>query len=438
MTLFQLSATQAARGIAAGRLTSEALVGACLERARAREPVLKAWAHLPAEDALAAARTCDAAAPAGPLHGVPVGVKDVIDVAGMPCGMGSPIHDRYRPAIDAACVALLRAAGAVILGKTVTAEFAGITAGPTTHPLAPARTPGGSSSGSAAAVADGSVPVALGTQTGGSILRPAAFCGVVGFKPTYGTVSRAGLKFAAESLDTIGVIARDLDDAALAWSVMAGRRPAPLATMSRPPRIALFRSHHWHRAAPETVAAVERTAATLAASGATVDDLPPPDGFAALSAARAVINNVERARAMAWEWAHHRDRISPALARVLADGWARPYDEYRAALRLAERWRLWFDDMMDGPNGGYDAVLTASVNGEAPEGLDSTGDTAFQEIWTVLHTPAITLPLHRGPNGLPVGVQLVGRRLDDDALLATARWTLDQHSGGRHRAPPSA
>jgi amidase len=332
--------------------------------------------------------------------------------------MGSPIYDGYRPFADAACVATLRAAGAVILGKTVTAEFAGVFPGPTTHPLAPDRTPGGSSSGSAAAVADRMVPIALGSQTGGSVVRPAAFCGIVGFKPSFGTINRAGLKLAAEGLDTIGLMARDVDDIELVWNVLVNRAPTAPATPDVPPRLLLFRSHHWSRASADTVAAVENTARRLQSEGAVIDELPVPNDFAELSKARVIINGYERARALAWEFNCHADRLSPAMSRVLADGWSVSYESYLGAIQTAERWRSWFADV----TGRHDAVLTAAVNGEAPKGLDSTGDASFQEIWTVLHVPSITLPVATGQGGLPIGVQLVGRYLADAALLRLAKW----------------
>jgi Asp-tRNA(Asn)/Glu-tRNA(Gln) amidotransferase A subunit family amidase len=415
-----LTASRAAALIAAGELSSVELVQSCLDRIALREPTLRAWSYLDPEQAIQQARARDAASSTGPLHGIPVAVKDVIDASGMPTGMGSPIYDGYRPHADAACVAALRAAGAVILGKTVTAEFAGVSPGATTHPLAPDHTPGGSSSGSAAAVADGMVPVAFGTQTGGSILRPAAFCGIVGFKPSFGTVSRAGLKLAAESLDTIGLMARDIDDVALFWRALVGREQGSLLPPETPPRLLLFRGHRWSRATPDTVAALESTARGLQARGAIIEELPVPSGFAELSEARVIINGYERARALAWEWSHHADRISPALSRTIADGWSFSYEHYVGAIRVAERWRSWFAGAAE----GYDGVLTPTVNGEAPKGLGSTGDASFQEIWTLLRVPAITLPLGTGRSGLPVGVQFVGRRLADEALLRLAKWVM--------------
>jgi len=221
--LLSLSARAAAQDIAAGRLSAEALVSACLDRIAAREDVVGAWHYLDPEAALAAARHCDASPPRGPLHGIPIAVKDVIDTFDMPTGYGSPIYEGHRPAADAACVALARGAGAVVLGKTVTTEFACFTAGKTANPKNPAHTPGGSSSGSAAAVADGMVPLGFGSQTAGSVIRPASFCGCVGFKPSFGVIPRAGAKMLADSLDTIGVMARTVDDAA--FFLWRARRP---------------------------------------------------------------------------------------------------------------------------------------------------------------------------------------------------------------------
>lgn len=417
----RLTATEAATLISAGRLSSSALVQSCLDRIAMRERTVHAWANIDPAAAMDQARARDAEATKGLLHGIPVAVKDVIDVAGVPTGMGSPIYDGYVPFADAACVAALRSAGAVILGKTVTAEFAGVSPGLTTHPAAPDRTPGGSSSGSAAAVADHMVSVALGTQTGGSIIRPAAFCGVVGFKPSFGTINRAGLKFAAESFDTIGMMARDVNDVALVWRVLVGAGTAPLGTPETPPRLLVFRGHQWDRAASETVSAIEQTVRRLRDRGAHIEELPVPDDFAELSKARIVINGYERARALAWELQYHARQLSSAMLRVVTDGRTYSYDRYLAAVRLVESWRVRMADII----GAHDAILTAAVNGEAPKGLMSTGDASFQEIWSLLHLPAMTLPLATGPSGLPVGVQLVGRRLDDARLLQLAKWVFD-------------
>lgn len=414
--LVALSATRAAALIASGELSSEALVRACLDRIAQREPAVHAWSYVDPDMAIREARARDAMPPIGPLHGVPVAVKDVIDVAGMPTGMGSAIYRDHRPFSDAACVATLRAAGAVILGKTVTAEFAGVAPGPTRHPLAPEHTPGGSSSGSAAALADHMVPIALGTQTGGSVLRPAAFCGVVGFKPSFGTISRTGLKMAAESFDTIGVMARDVEDAALTWAALVGSTCPLPAPSGAAPRLLSFRGHYWDQASADAVSALEGAIESLRARGWTIDELPTPTGFSELGHARVVINGYERARSLAWERQHHADSISPAMVRVIEAGWSVPYAQYIEALQTAERWRSWFAGVLD----RHDGVVTPSANGEAPKGLASTGAATFQEVWTLLRVPAVTLPLGTGLLGLPVGVQFVGRPYGDAALLALA------------------
>ena len=335
--LNELSAAEIARRIAARETTAEAVVADCLARIAQREPVVHAFAHVDSELALRQARDLDRGSIRGALHGVPVGIKDVIDTADQPTQMGSPIYGDHRPACDAACVALLRAAGAVILGKTVTAEFAGMTAGPTTNPHNPAHTPGGSSSGSAAAVADLMLPAAIGTQTGGSVLRPAAYCGVIGYKPTFGAFNRAGLKFAAESLDTIGLMARSLDDVALVSSVLLGGKPAAPATLGTAPRIGLCRTPLWDTAAPETRHAVEDAAARLAKAGAQLREVVLPEDFAGLkNAARETINNYERSKSMAAEWASHRDLISPKLERCIALGMEMPHEDIWTLLRSAK------------------------------------------------------------------------------------------------------
>jgi Asp-tRNA(Asn)/Glu-tRNA(Gln) amidotransferase A subunit family amidase len=421
--LNELSAAEIARRIAAREITAEAVVADCLARIAEREPVVHAFAHVDPALALRQARDLDRGPIRGALHGVPVGIKDVIDTADQPTQMGSPIYGDHRPACDAACVALLRAAGAVILGKTVTAEFAGMTAGPTTNPHNPAHTPGGSSSGSAAAVADLMIPAALGTQTGGSVLRPAAYCGVIGYKPTFGAFNRAGLKFAAESLDTIGLMARSLDDIELVSSVLLGGKLGAPVALGAAPTIGLCRTPLWDTAAPETRHAVEDAAARLAKAGAGLREVVLPEDFAGLkNAARETINNYERSKSMAAEWASHRDLISPKLARCIALGMEMPHEEYLGAVALGERCRARLPAIFE----GFDLLLAPCVQGEAPVGLASTGDPGFQAIWTILHVPTLSLPTHSGPRGLPVGIQLIARRHDDQRLLASARWVWER------------
>lgn len=421
-----LSASEAARLIARREITSEALVHDCLERIASREPTVRAWAFIDPGLALSQARERDRAAVRGALHGVPIGVKDVFDTADMPTQMGSPIYQGWRPPADAACVAMARAAGAVILGKTVTAEFAGMTPGETRNPHDPSHTPGGSSSGSAAAVADFMVPLALGTQTGGSVLRPASFCGVVGYKPSFGRYNRAGLKMAAESLDTIGTLARTIDDVELMDAVLAGtapRRPEAL----RAARIGVCRTHLWSTALPETAAAVEDSAARLARAGARVREVALPEEFAGLTSARDLVGSVERSRAIAHEWHHHRDRISERMRRSLQLGSETPCAEYAEALALAARCRARLAAVFE----DVDLLLAPCVPGEAPAGLESTGDPRFQRLWTVLHVPTMTLPTHEGPNGLPVGIQLVAPMLGDARLFDSARWVWEKLGGPR-------
>jgi Asp-tRNA(Asn)/Glu-tRNA(Gln) amidotransferase A subunit family amidase len=421
--LNELSATEVAARIAAGAITAEAVVGDCLARIAAREPVVHAFAHVNAELAQQAARALDRSPSRGALHGVPIGIKDVIDTADQPTQMGSPIYRGHRPACDAASVALLRAAGAVILGKTVTAEFAGMTAGPTVNPHNPTHTPGGSSSGSAAAVADFMLPAALGTQTGGSVLRPAAYCGVIGYKPTFGAFNRAGLKFAAESLDTIGLMARSIDDIALITSVLLGGRQDAPAVLGAAPKIGLCRTPLWDTAEPETKHAVEDAAARLEKAGAALREVVLPGDFAGLkTAARETINNYERSKSMAAEWVSHRDLISAKLKRCIELGMEMPYQDYLAAIRLGETCRARLADVLE----GFDVLLAPCVQGEAPVGLASTGDPGFQAIWTILHVPTMSLPTHRGPHGLPVGIQLIARRHDDRRLFASARWVWER------------
>jgi Asp-tRNA(Asn)/Glu-tRNA(Gln) amidotransferase A subunit family amidase len=421
--LNELSATEITRRIAAGEITAEGVARACLERIAAREPAIHAFANVDPALALRQARELDRGPSRGPLHGVAIGIKDVIDTIGLPTEMGSPIYRGYRPACDAACVALLRAAGAVILGKTVTAEFAGMAPGPTVNPHNFAHTPGGSSSGSGAAVADLMIPAALGTQTGGSVLRPAAYCGVIGYKPTFGAFNRAGLKFAAESLDTIGLMARSIDDLELITSVLLGRKAGAAAAIGAAPKIGLCRTSLWDTAQPETQHAVEDAAARLAAGGAELRDVALPQDFSGLrTAARETINNYERSKSMAAEWASHRDQISAKLQLCIELGMDMPYADYLAAIALGESCRARLADVFE----GLDVLLAPCVKGEAPAGLDSTGDPTFQAIWTILYVPTMSLPTHKGPNGLPVGIQLIGRRHDDQRLFACARWVWDR------------
>ncbi|NND50047.1 MAG: amidase, partial [Rhizobiales bacterium] len=397
----RLSASQAAQQIREGALSAAELMQACLERIGAREDERRAWAYIDPDQAMAAAEACDRAPKTGPLAGVPIGIKDIIDTADMPTEFGSPIYRNHQPACDASCVGLLRMAGAIVLGKTVTCEFAGSFAGPTTNPHNPRHSPGGSSSGSAAAVADFMVPVALGTQTGGSVLRPSAYCGIVGYKPGFDTFNLGGVKPAAQSLDTLGIHARTLEDVELLTACLIGRPVRALEPPKSTLRIGFCRTPLWDAAQPETVSAMEDAASRLTASGAELREIDLPGTFAGLNAAREKINAYERARLMAYEWTHHRDALSDHLRGVIGEGHAMAYDDYVAAITLGEHCRAQIPKIFS----DLDLILAPAANGEAPEGLASTGDARFQGIWTFMHLPAITLPTHRSAAGLPVGIQ---------------------------------
>src|SRR5262245_29192232 len=335
--LNKLSASEVARGVAQGTFTAESVTRACLDRIDQREKAVKAWAFIDPELALKQARERDRAKNRGPLHGVPIGVKDIFDTSDMPTAMGSPIYRNNRTTTDASCVALVRAAGAVILGKTVTCEFAGLTPNVTRNPHNLEHTPGGSSSGSAAAVADHMVHVAFGTQTGGSVLRPASFCGVIGYKPTYNLINRGGMKLAAESRDTIGLFARTVEDVDLVASVLTGRER--ISGERKPSRIALCRTNLWDGASAETKHAIEDSAKRLEAAGCKISETSLPASFDALAEARTVINPFERARAMAHEWAAHRELISLGLTAQIEKGLAIPHSTYIASLKRMKECR---------------------------------------------------------------------------------------------------
>ncbi len=419
--LNQLSASEAARRLVTRELTAEQMARACLERIDEREGAVGAWIHLDPEAVLAAARQLDAGPVRGPLHGLPLGVKDLIDTADMPTAYGSPIYAGHRPRVDAACVALARAAGALVLGKTVTTEFAWFHPGKTANPRNIAHTPGGSSSGSAAAVADCMVPLAFGTQTAGSIIRPASYCGIVGYKPTHGTLPRAGIKPLADSLDTLGTMSRTVADAALFVSALSGR-DLLLKPLAVPPRVGMCRTPVWSAAQPETVAAMEGCAATLARAGAKLSEIVLPREFDGVNQAQIDIMNCESYAALACERLQHYDGLSDKLKQLLENAAKCDAARYDAAQALVASCRSRLDEIFS----GLDVLIAPSAPGEAPAGLAATGDPIFCRMWTVLHVPAINLPCGPGPNGLPLGLQVIGRRGEDARALAVADW-IHQH-----------
>lgn len=434
--------------LASGALSVEALVGTCIERTSAREAELSAWAWFEADYAMKQARALDAfrksGRPLGPLHGMPVGVKDIIDVRGIPTGNGTAL-DRGRVAReDAAIVRRLKGAGAVIFGKTVTAELAFLSPGPTRNPVNPAHTPGGSSSGSAAAVAAGMVPLAIGTQTGGSVIRPAAYCGIPGFKPSFGRVARGGILSQSPSLDTVGVFASDIAGLALLADVLFGDDPDDSATADpRPPpgllrtalaptpvapTFAVIRTPWWDQVHPELKAGFEELVAHL---GERAFEVALPAPFDQALAVRERINLVE----MAWRYRAYRDRDAAALSAVLRDaierGEALGATDYLRDLDRGRRYARGLAEILE----RADAILTPAAPGPAPAGLESTGPSTFNALWTLCGLPAVTLPLLESSDGLPIGVQLVGRIDDDGRLLRTARTLHDELIGGGAENP---
>jgi Asp-tRNA(Asn)/Glu-tRNA(Gln) amidotransferase A subunit family amidase len=412
----RLSAVEMARRIESGDLTAEAVVASCLARIREREPVVRAWVHVAGDAALAMARTADRGSL---LKGMPFGIKDIFDTADMPTGYGSPIYTGCRPTFQASAATLPRAAGGVLLGKTVTTEFANRHPGPTANPHNPDYTPGGSSSGSAAAVADFMVPLAIGTQTGGSVIRPAAYCGVVGFKPSFNMFAPAGMHPNTESLDTIGIMARSVADIALFRAAMMAIPHEQPALPDRAPRLALSRTPHWDKATPDGRAALEGAAKALAAAGAEIVEAELPNACGDVSEIQNRHSHFEAPRNHAPERYRHEALLSPALRHGRIEGGKKlTLDEFRAAWRDADRMRAAANDWA----GGFDAILTLPAPGQAPKTLASTGEAIFNGLWTLLHMPCLTLPAGTGPEGLPVGIQLVGKRHADARLLDIGLW----------------
>jgi len=399
---FRLGAKQAAKLIERGELSREALLASCRERIALREPEVRAWTFLATEFNSVP----------GPLHGVPVGVKDIFDTHDMPTAYGSPIYKGHRPRTDSAPVALTRRAGGTIMGKTVTAEFATFVPRETRHPLDPSRTPGGSSSGSAAAVADFMVPLAFGTQTAGSHIRPASYCGIVGFKPTFNTIARAGVKPGADSLDTVGVYGRSVEDVAFFAGALTNRRDLE-AKLDRAPRVGICRTYEWDRVQPEMRKALEDARRTLGA-----DEFELPGRFKGLRESHTAILWYEIARSLADEYTRFPDQMDPALRQRCADGFALEPKEYLRAQQHGADCRAHFAQAL----GDYDVLLAPAATGEAPQGLSSTGDVALNVVWTLLHVPSVCVPAAKSPDGMPLGLQVIGRIGDDARTLACADW----------------
>jgi Asp-tRNA(Asn)/Glu-tRNA(Gln) amidotransferase A subunit family amidase len=430
--LTRLSATAASGMILAGEISSEELVRASIERIERREGTVRAWRFLDPELALKQARSRDESEDKGPLCGVPVGIKDHTDTADMPTEYGSPIYDGYRPVTDAYCVSRLRASGAVVAGKNKLTELSLYHPTDTANPCDPSRTPGGSSSGSAAAVADFMVPVATGTQTVGSIVRPASYCGVFGFKPTFGAIPRAGILPLAASLDTVGLFARSVEDLALVATVLADPHPHRASMRvaqptsfdlrdfdeTRAPRIAFVRTAQWPELDADIRERLERAVERLGEQGACVEELELPEKFGRLVDAQNTILEVEMARSLSYEFENHPGSLSETLYEILEQGHTVGLEIYLAAQELAAECRWGSRDLFK----EHDALLAPSVRGEAPVGLGSTGDPLFCRMWSLLGLPCVSVPGLLGPNGLPLGAQIVGPRYRDDLALSVARW----------------
>jgi Asp-tRNA(Asn)/Glu-tRNA(Gln) amidotransferase A subunit family amidase len=437
--LHLLSASEAARLIREGALSSEQLVEAYLARIRAVDAQVQAWAFLDQDYALEQARAADdlrlSGGPTGALHGVPAGIKDIFDTADMPTENGSVVHAGRTPSRDATAVTRLRAAGAIIMGKTVTTEFAYFSPGKTRNPHNPEHTPGGSSSGSAAAVAAGMVPLALGSQTNGSTIRPAAYCGVLGFKPTHGLISRHRVSPLSRTLDHVGLFARTVEDIALLAEQLVSHDEAdpdtrprahiPLVKIAReepplPPVFALVKTPMWERADDDTREGFAELAEHLAGQVEEVELLP--------SAAEAweqhqTIMSAEMALNLEREYRTAGARLSEKLRKQIEQGQKVPALDYQRALARIAPIHESFVELFQQR---YDAILTPAAPGPAPKGLDATGDPAFCTLWTLCGMPAISLPLMQAKNGLPIGVQLVGPRGGDARLLRTARWLTEK------------
>ena len=436
-----LSAVEAAQAVREGKVSSEELVQACLDRISEHEDTVQAWAHINPEYVLEQAREADryrlSGAPLGPLHGVPVGVKDIFDTLDYPTEYGTPLHAGRKTTDDATCVALLRQAGAIVMGKTVTAEFAVLSPGKTTNPHDPTRTPGGSSSGSAAAVASFMVPLALGTQTNGSVGRPASFCGVVGYKPTFGMISRNRVLRTSRNLDTVGVFARTVDDAALAVQVMTGYdeldpdarhkvRPDLLSWARQeppmPPRFAFVKGPAWDQADAMTHEAFGELVDVM---GDRVEAVDLDSVYDEVFQWHRLIMDVEIAKNLADDFKRGGDQISESLRAINERGQSAHGVDYSLALDRQNLFARGFEGVFE----DFDVILTPAAPGEAPVGLDSTGNPAFSTLWTFAGMPSITLPLLQGDDGMPLGVQLVAARGDDGRLLRTANWLMTYIEG---------
>jgi aspartyl-tRNA(Asn)/glutamyl-tRNA(Gln) amidotransferase subunit A len=428
----ELTIVQAAQGLRRGELSAEQLTRSCLERIEAREPALRAWVHVDGEGALAAAYQLDREAREqrwqGPLHGIPLAIKDIIDVAGMETRGGTDAFPMRKPEQDADAVERLRKAGAILLGKTVTTPMAYLDPPPTVNPWNAAHTPGGSSSGSAVAVADRQCLAALGTQTGGSVLRPAAFNGIVGFKPTYMSIRMSGIIPAAWQFDTLGVLTRSVEDAQALWHLLRWQRTVdwqntrdkmpPAMVPKAPQRLWRVREYFETEAEREATAAVDEICALMARRGVEIVEGPLPESFKGIHDAHFVILSAEAALFNAQAYRLYPEKFPPKLAKLVEDGLAQPAVSYVAARRQ----RLLLQEEMGNLLAGVDGAMMPPALGPAPADLSQTGSAAFNAPWSLCGVPAISLPVRLASNGLPLGVQWIGQEDQEDKLLSHAAW----------------
>jgi amidase len=423
--LFDLTACDALDLLRARRISATELVQASLALIEAQEPLIGAWTYLAHDQALDAAAACDAREPAGALFGLPLAVKDILETGDMPTSYGSPIYRDWRPRADCAAVTIARREGAIVMGKTVTTEFACGSFVRTGNGLNPDHTSGGSSAGSCAAVASRMVPIALGTQSASSTIRPASYNGLIGMRPSMGLLSVAGFKYFNGSFDTIGLLAREVDDVELLWCSQLGVRFTRGTMPADKPRIAVCRPSWLDRADPIALTAIDTAEHRLADAGAEIVHLTLPRGYDDLIKLHQDIQAFEAARSYAWEYEHHVEMLDPRVRGIIEHGMAIPFDRYIEQMKQAQRARNGFGDVI----GTADAILTAAAPGEAPfgyrklgESFDDMGDTTQSRAWTLLGIPVVTVPAVCGAHGMPVGIQLLGRFGDDLKILHLSRF----------------
>ncbi|MCI3951533.1 MAG: amidase [Burkholderiales bacterium] len=426
--LNELSAVDAAEKLAAREISAEQYLRACLERIDEREKEVRAFAFINREGALARARELDAGPVLGPLHGLTLGIKDVFDTFDMPTQGGSKAFEGYRPSQDAGCVAYARKMGAIVLGKTMTAELATFPPNETHNPLNLAHTPGGSSSGSAAAVADFMVAAATGSQQFGSLIRPAGYCGVVAYKPTYNLIPKRGVWANSDSCDTVGVMARTVPDVALVTSAMI-EFPGLRAFVNRAddvpaPKVALCRTYQWDKCDEHMKAAFEAAGEALSAAGAKVAEIALPEPFRGMADAQSLVSNFEMSRGFSDVVIRFGAKLRKPLYDRSTAGLKITGEDYQRAQKLGRECRQLFADVL----GDCDVMLTPAATGEAPKGIEYTGDPIMNGVWSFLHTPCVSVNGGYGPNGLPLGMQVVGRLDDDARTLACAHW-IHRHLG---------